>query len=130
MEFGSLLDFILGGFGRSWELLGVSYGASWASLERLFFDLVSFFFVSCVSKTFLDPFWIPKWGKLATFRILAPKVRKSVPETFCLISFLGQGAKWIKKCEFGPKSTFWEVPSLRLEPVDLVNEHVLPKVKR
>ena len=29
-----------------------------------------------------------------------------------------------------PKSTFWEVPSLRLEPVDLVNEHVLPKVKR
>ena len=28
-----------------------------------------------------------------------------------------------------PKSTFWEVTSLRLEPADLVDEHVLPKVE-
>ena len=32
-----------------------------------------------------------------------------------------------KKVE--PKSTFWEVTSLHLEPADLVNKHVLPKVK-
>ena len=31
--------------------------------------------------------------------------------------------------KFGPKVRFWEVTNLRLEPADLVNEHVLPKVK-
>ena len=35
----------------------------------------------------------PKKAKWALLCILAPKVRKNVPETVCLISLLGQGAK-------------------------------------
>ena len=41
----------------------------------------------------ISQFGTPKWAIWAHFRILAPKVRKKVPETNCLINILGPGAK-------------------------------------
>ena len=126
-----------------WALLGVwrTDGSKWLQKwKKGHFSVLGEKESQKLKNEHIFQFGTPKWAKWSHFCILAPIVRKKVPETLCLINLLGQGAKWAPKWDSGPKSAileakmgFWAQngPKVRFgTPKSLLGVHFASWLKR